>query len=32
MNDAEFPETLAGMPSHRHYIQEVNVVIKNDLH
>jgi hypothetical protein len=30
-SDAELPETLAGMPSHRHYIQEVNVVIKNAL-
>jgi len=33
MSDAELPETLGGMfwqgmPPHRHYIQEVNVVIK----
>jgi hypothetical protein len=33
-SDAELPETLGGMcwqqgmPPHRHYIQEVNVVIK----
>jgi hypothetical protein len=33
MIDAELPETLAGMcqqgtPPYRHYIQEVNIVIK----
>jgi hypothetical protein len=34
MSDAELPKTLAGMcgqqgtPPHRHYIREVNIVIK----